>query len=194
MSESKFKTLRHIEAVRNFLNLIIKELMNRQEQHDQSKLQSPEVEYFEEYTPLLKGLTYGSKEYKDIMKEMKPAIEHHTRNNLHHPEHFYDLVECDCGVRYSDLNVTFCNTCNSPINDINRKYIKRGINAMTLIDLVEMFCDWKAAGLRHEDGNIYRSLEINKERFGIGDQLTQILKNTADFINAGAVFHKADES
>lgn len=53
-----------------------------------------------------------------------------------------------------------------------------GIAGMTLIDLVEMFCDWAAAVQRHADGDLARSIEINRERFGISDQLAQILENT----------------
>jgi len=34
VSISKFKTMRHIETVRNYLNCAIHELLNRQEQHD----------------------------------------------------------------------------------------------------------------------------------------------------------------
>lgn len=41
-----------------------------------------------------------------------------------------------------------------------------------------MFADWKAAGERHADGDILRSIEVNAKRFGIGEQLTQILYNT----------------
>lgn len=195
MKDQRFKTIRHIETVRNFLNGVIRELMNRQEQHDQTKLQSPEVEIFDKYTPLLRGITYGSDKYKKIMKEMKPAIDHHNRSNRHHPEYFYDLVQClNCGTKYSDLEITFCTACNSKIDDLNRKFIKRGINSMNLVDLIEMICDWKAAGMRHADGDIFRSLEINKERFGMSDQLFEILKNTAEFINEMDVYHKADES
>ena len=53
-----------------------------------------------------------------------------------------------------------------------------GINGMNLIDLLEMLCDWKAAGERHADGNMKHSLEINKKRFEIQDQLQTILENT----------------
>ena len=42
-----------------------------------------------------------------------------------------------------------------------------------------MFFDWKAATERHDDGDIYKSLNINKDRFKISDQLINILKNTA---------------
>lgn len=40
--------------------------------------------------------------------------------------------------------------------------------------------DWKAATERHADGDILKSLEINRVRFGISDQLAQILQNTVD--------------
>ena len=49
---------------------------------------------------------------------------------------------------------------------------------MSLFDLVEMLADWKAATTRHADGNIQDSLEINKKRFSISDQLFEILLNT----------------
>ena len=45
---------------------------------------------------------------------------------------------------------------------------------MNLIDIVEMICDWKAATLRHNDGNLLKSVEINAKRFGMDDQLKQI--------------------
>lgn len=54
-----------------------------------------------------------------------------------------------------------------------------GVNGMTLVDLIEMLADWKAATERHADGDLRRSLEIQRERFGISDQLAQILANTA---------------
>lgn len=61
--ESKFKTLRHIETVRNFLNVVIRDLMERGELHDQSKLQNPEAEIFDVYTAKLRDCEYGSEEY-----------------------------------------------------------------------------------------------------------------------------------
>lgn len=56
---------------------------------------------------------------------------------------------------------------------------KGGINDMSLMDLLEMLCDWKAATERHKDGSIGRSLLHNRERFKIGDQLAGILLRTA---------------
>jgi hypothetical protein len=60
---------------------------------------------------------------------------------------------------------------------------KNGVNDMNLLDIVEMFCDWKAATLRHNDGNIRQSIEVNAERYGISEQLTQILINSIDLLD-----------
>lgn len=54
-----------------------------------------------------------------------------------------------------------------------------GVGGMTLVDLVEMLADWKAATERHADGSLPRSLGLNRERFGISDQLAAVLENTA---------------
>lgn len=53
-----------------------------------------------------------------------------------------------------------------------------GINDMTLLDLIEMLVDWKAATQRNKNGNIRKSIESNSERFGISDQLRKIFENT----------------
>ena len=56
-----------------------------------------------------------------------------------------------------------------------------GVSGMNLIDLIEMVCDWKAASLRMKDGDFLKSLEVQKERFGLAPQLVAILANTAEF-------------
>jgi hypothetical protein len=98
---------------------------------------------YDEFTPKLKAMTYGSDEYKACLKEMGVALQHHYQSNTPHPEQF-----------------------------------DNGVNGMSLIDLLEMLADWKAASLRHADGDILKSLEINKKRFGISDQLAEIFINT----------------
>lgn len=141
---TNFETMRHIERVRNLLNMVIRDLSHRGEEHDQTKLESPEVELFTEYTNKLKDVTYGSPEYNSFLAAMKPALDHHYANNSHHPEHW-----------------------------------PNGIEDMSLIDLIEMFCDWKAASERHNDGNILKSIEKNTTRFGMSQQLARIFANTA---------------
>lgn len=145
--DSKFETREHIYNVRELINWFCAELGFRGILHDRSKLEDPEKPIFDEWTPKLSGVTYGSDEYHDMLKQMKPAIYHHQKNNRHHPEYF-----------------------------------KNSIEDMNLIDLVEMFLDWKAATLRHKDGDLFKSIDINKKRFKINDQLCQIFKNTAEIL------------
>ena len=164
MSESKFKTMRHIETVRNHLDTIVRELLARAEDHDQSKLQPPEVEIFEVYTPKLRGCTYGSEEYKTYLKEMQVALDHHYACNRHHPEFF-----------------------GGPC-------VQSPLEQMTLVDLMEMLCDWKAATLRHADGDIMQSVNQNQERFGYSDEVRKILANTARWLDEQDTKHLAEES
>lgn len=116
---TNFDTFRHIERVRNLLNGMIHEILYRGERHDQSKLASPEVEAFTEYTSKLATCTYGSEEYEGYRKAMKPALDHHYANNRHHPEHFkggvddmnlIDVLEMICdwkaaSERHNDGNI-----------------------------------------------------------------------------------------
>jgi hypothetical protein len=104
---------------------------------------------------------------------MKPALDHHYAVNSHHPEH-YGYTTCDqCGNRDSEP----C-TCGGP------RTFHANISGMSLLDLTEMLCDWKAATMRHNDGDIRKSIEINQKRFGYTDELKQILLNTLDAIES----------
>lgn len=63
-------------------------------------------------------------------------------------------------------------------NSHHPEHYDNGINGMSLLDLMEMLADWKAAVKRHKDGDLAKSLEINRERHGISEQLYEVLKNT----------------
>lgn len=67
-------------------------------------------------------------------------------------------------------------------NSHHPQHYSNGINGMNLFDIMEMFFDWKAAGERTKDGNIYKSIGINAGRFKIDKQLEQILFNTAKYL------------
>lgn len=69
-----------------------------------------------------------------------------------------------------------------------------GVVGMDLFDLLEMMVDWKAATLRHKDGNLERSLEVNTERYGIPEPLRQILWNTIPRIESMAAEAAVAES
>ncbi len=142
-----FQTMLHIARVRELLGKMIVELLHRGDIHDQSKLASPEVELFTEWTPRLAACDYDSPEYHGMKAKLQPALDHHYANNRHHPEHH-----------------------------------KRGIRDMNLLDLLEMFCDWKAASERHNTGNIRKSIEVNGRRFAMPPELIEIFENSVDLL------------
>lgn len=97
---SEVDTLKHIKRVSELLTNAAKELIDRANRHDESKLRSPEKELFDEYTPKLSQCTYGSEEYKGFLRELKVALDHHYANNSHHPEHYNNGVD---GMNLFDL-------------------------------------------------------------------------------------------
>jgi len=97
--ETKRKdTIEHIKLVRGYIGEIVFNLQRRSLAHDKSKLEEPEVDGFYEMAQELKlsDTTYGSDEYRAILKKYKAStIQHHYEHNDHHPEHhkdgFYDM-------------------------------------------------------------------------------------------------------
>ncbi len=155
--DSEIETRKHIATVGKFLLSVVDCLTYRTEWHDYSKLSKEEKPIFDKFTPKLADSTYGSEQYKKYLEEMKPALDHHYDNNTHHPEHYF---------RKNHSNYTGM----------------IGLNDMNLIDIIEMLCDWKAATLRHKDGDIFKSIEINQERFGYSNELKSIFINTAKYL------------
>ncbi len=141
-------TQEHIDKVRKYLRILAVELLKRGEKHDASKLSDDERPTFAEYTPKLKGMTYGSDEYNECLERMQEALTHHYAKNRHHPEHYAN-----------------------------------GVSGMNLIDIVEMFCDWFASSQRCSDGNIIKSIENNRVRFELDQQVADILQNTAEMLD-----------
>lgn len=68
-------------------------------------------------------------------------------------------------------------------NRHHAEHYQNGIQDMTIVDIIEMFVDWYCASKRHADGNIRKSLEINKERFGMSEELTNILVNSIELVD-----------
>jgi hypothetical protein len=196
--DSRIETYKHIQTVQGLLGKVIGRLLHRQQVHDQSKLASPEVEVFDEYTDKLATSTYGSEEYRGYLAGMKPALDHHYAANSHHPEHYRwqcpicelqinDAAWKDAPQGPNESGVRYCPHCcrNGMIYESELILSPEwGISGMTLLDLTEMLCDWKAATLRHNDGDIRKSIEINQKRFGYSDELKRILLNTLREIEA----------
>lgn len=142
--------IEHKLKVAENLLIISNKLMERAFKHDNSKFSKVEYDGFLENTKILNSLEYGSEEYKNQLKELKPILDHHYSNNSHHPEHF-----------------------------------ENGINDMSILDLIEMVCDWKASVERHDTGDIDKSMEINKERFNIDDQTFKYIKSVLNDLKKG---------
>jgi hypothetical protein len=64
------------------------------------------------------------------------------------------------------------------VNPHHPEHYAEGVSGMSLFDLIEMVMDWRAASERHADGDIWRSLQINRERFKLSDQLYEIIVRT----------------
>ena len=161
MYDSSVETKKHKEKVHQYIKLCSRNLLYRGIVHDDSKLEEPEKSIFDEYTPKLKNCTYGSDEYKQYLKEMEKALKHHYENNDHHPEYF--------SMRYKS-------------RDGKGTPVYKGLSGMNLLQITEMLCDWYAASQRHEDGDIYKSIDLNQERFGYSDELKSIFYNTVEWI------------
>lgn len=80
--------LAHKNRVSWWISWINYILVWRAKHHDESKLLPPEKDIFDEYTPKLKELKFGSDEYKSALEKMGEGLRHHYDNNPHHPEHF----------------------------------------------------------------------------------------------------------
>ena len=99
------ETLKHVNEVRANIWSLIKHLDKRAQVHDASKFEEPERSIFAQNTTKLAKVQYGTEEYKKLLKEVKPAIDHHYSKNTHHAEHWpngiddmdlLDLVEMLC--------------------------------------------------------------------------------------------------
>ncbi len=142
--DSTADTLKHILRINELLHSVARNVLDRADKHDRSKLTAPEKQIFDKYTPKLKTSVYGSEEYKQFLQEMKPALDNHYKENKsHHPDLY-----------------------------------PNGIRDMDILDMVEMLIDWKAASERHETGDINKSIDIQKQRFNLPDELVDIFKNS----------------
>lgn len=89
-----------------------KSLLKRAAIHDMSKYSREEASYYEQYFFELLNVSYGSKEYNELQKRIKPAKIHHFQKNTHHPEHWQngisdmtplDLIEMLCDWKASTM-------------------------------------------------------------------------------------------
>lgn len=147
--EGEIATRLHIKDVSQLLTNAAIELLDRSKRHDDSKLEEPEAYKFALAAARFKepGNEYGTPGYEETKQWLGEALDHHYKNNSHHPE-FYE----------------------------------NGVADMNIFDILEMLIDWKAASFRRSaDGML--DLSLNRTNHKIPDDLLQLLKNTADYLN-----------
>lgn len=105
----------------------------------------------------------------DVFTEYTPKLKDSTYGS---EEYKTFLAEMQVALKHHYAN-----------NSHHPEHYDNGIRGMDLADIVEMMCDWKAATMRHTDGDITKSIEFNKTRFDYSDDLEQIFKNTVKMFN-----------
>jgi len=61
------------------------------------------------------------------------------------------------------------------------EHYENGVRSMTLIDVLEMLCDWLASSLRQPEGCIEKSILFCQERFSFDDGLAEALRLTVNY-------------
>ena len=85
-------TLKHKAWVGFYLTKFSLRLLWRALVHDLSKFSHKEAEHFSKVILKMKDTKYNSPEYWALMDQLQPALQHHYRNNPHHPEKWIDGI------------------------------------------------------------------------------------------------------
>ena len=135
----------------------------------------------------LKHIRLVSKNMNKFIRDLIKRAEHHDDSKLIEPEltpfaentHLLGTLEYDSPAYKESLkNLQSTLDHHYANNRHHPQHFPDGIDGMTLVDLIEMLCDWKAAGCRNKNGNIRQSIEANAARFNMSPQLKKIFENT----------------
>jgi flagellar basal body rod protein FlgC len=86
--ETVLETLLHIYKVQKLLSICMNKICERLIVHDKSKIFSDELEGFTKLSKDIKEIEFGSSEYVEQLSKLNDTLEHHYKENRHHPEHF----------------------------------------------------------------------------------------------------------
>ena len=79
----------HIQEVQSNLEKMCHILRERGLNHDKTKFCDLEFDSFVKTHDKFKNANFGTKEYKECVDMIRPAIDHHHKNNSHHVD-FYE--------------------------------------------------------------------------------------------------------
>lgn len=83
----------HIGLVRLFLGGVTEALHVRGLKHDASKFSEIERSIFSAHTENRDAVPFGTPAYYEHLERVRPALEHHYKENDHHPEHHNGGIE-----------------------------------------------------------------------------------------------------
>ena len=124
-------------------------------------------------------------------RKLMARAQRHDESKLHEPEKSkFDVVgtqkhlgRIEYGSKeYQDSLVALGDALKHHYdnNDHHPQHFDNGIDGMNLLQLVEMYLDWCAAVKRNKNGDIRNSIELNRKKFGMTEQLYRIFMNTVD--------------
>lgn len=125
---------------------------------------------------------------EQVIKSLIERARLHDASKLNEPEYsgYAGLSETLKGLQYGTDEHRAAFAPFKPIiqhhyqaNDHHPEHFDKtdGIAQMNLLQLVEMFCDWKAASTRNSN-TLLDSLDVSAQRFGVEPQLAKIFSNT----------------
>ena len=145
---------RHRDYVRLALLTLIHALECRMVEHDASKMLDDEFFGFSRINAVARGAKFGTPEYKESMQRERPTIDLHFSRNSHHPERPKLTGEAAETSRGLPDDATYWATRQSA--------------EMTVIDVIEMVCDWWGARKGYDDSRMSwpESVTMNLESKG----------------------------
>ena len=134
------------------------------------------------YLETVKHQVQVQKQLKTFENKIKQRALYHDESKTKEPElslftkHAKEWRDCEFGSQeYYDALERNKHVCelHHKNNRHHPEHFDNGIDGMSLIDIIEMFCDWLAVSK-----DMQKSLEINEKRFNISPQLMSIIRNT----------------
>ena len=125
---------------------------------------------------------------KKYINEILDRKANHDKTKLEYPEkqefdkYYQKLKELTYGSDEYKQNLYVLRNALSHHYRYNRhhpEHFGNGISGMTIMDLTELICDWKASSERQKDGDIFDGIEKASQRFNYDKKMIKILSNTA---------------
>ncbi|RKZ06515.1 hypothetical protein DRQ25_13770 [Candidatus Fermentibacteria bacterium] len=192
------------------IETIFGEGVTGQQQHDAIKFMKDVAEKFDVTVMTARQMQASKVSAGDLLASVRATVAHrvkvsekitefcarmldrasvHDESKMHEPElgYFAEFGPKLSGMKYDDpkykeylrqmkpgVQKHYEANTHHPENNMH------GLSGMSLLDIVEMFFDWKAASERMQDGGDFvKSLEISEERFKMDKQLACIFQRTA---------------